>query len=131
MPDADTVWLIPLDELAASLERAGLEVTWQEDRSRAHRAMARALGRAFDADAEGIAAHIGRRALDDLFTSHRLWAEWLDQGRVRKLAVVASESSPTSAAGSGFEEGRRRCHSGRRARGRWAGEPGASLPGAR
>src|SRR4051795_2607187 len=28
MPDADTVWLTPLDELAASLERAGLAVTW-------------------------------------------------------------------------------------------------------
>ena len=37
MPDADTVWLTPLEELAASLERAGLVVTWQEDHSRAHR----------------------------------------------------------------------------------------------
>src|SRR5215203_2731387 len=43
MPDADTVWLSPLDEMAVSLERAGLVVTWQEDHSRAHRAMAQAL----------------------------------------------------------------------------------------
>ena len=38
MPDADTVWLTPLDEMAASLERAGLVVTWREDHSLAHRA---------------------------------------------------------------------------------------------
>src|SRR3954469_23845912 len=38
MPDADTVWLTPLGEMTASLERAGLVVTWQEDHSRAHRA---------------------------------------------------------------------------------------------
>src|SRR5215208_4547992 len=50
MPDADTVWLIPLDEMATSLERAGLVVTWQEDHTHAHRAMAQALANAFAAD---------------------------------------------------------------------------------
>src|SRR5215213_2758278 len=40
MPDADTVWPTPLDAMAASLERAGLAVTWHEDHSRAHRATA-------------------------------------------------------------------------------------------
>ena len=89
MPDADTVWLTPLDEMAASLERAGLVVTWQEDHSRAHRATAQALAGAFAADAEDIAAQIGRRALDELLAAHRLWIEWLDEGRVRKLALVA------------------------------------------
>ena len=89
MPDADTVWLTPLDELAASLERAGLVVTWQEDHSRAHRATAQALAGAFAADAADIAAQIGRRALDELLAAHRLWVEWLDEGRVRKLALVA------------------------------------------
>ncbi len=49
--DADTVWPAPLDEMAASLERAGLVVTWQEDHSRAHRATAQALADAFAADA--------------------------------------------------------------------------------
>ena len=89
MPDADTVWLTPLDALAASLERAGLVVTWQEDHSRAHRATAQALAGAFAADAAGIAAQIGRRALDELLAAHRLWVEWLAEGRVRKLALVA------------------------------------------
>jgi len=89
MPDDDTVWLTPLDEMAACLERAGLVVTWQEDHSRAHRAAAQALACAFSADAADIAAQIGRRALDELLAAHRLWIEWLDEGRVRKLALVA------------------------------------------
>jgi SAM-dependent methyltransferase len=89
MPDADTVWLTPLDEMVATLERAGLVVTWQEDHSRAHRATAQALADAFAADAEDIAAQIGRRALDELLAAHRLWIEWLDGGRVRKFALVA------------------------------------------
>jgi SAM-dependent methyltransferase len=89
MPDADTVWLTPLDDLAASLERAGLVIAWQEDHSRAHRATAQALADAFAAHAADIAAQIGRRALDELLAAHRLWIEWLGAGRVRKLALVA------------------------------------------
>jgi len=89
MPDAATVWLTPLDELAASLERAGLVLAWQEDHSRAHRGTAHALADAFAADVDDIAAQIGRRALDDLLAAHRLWIEWLDAGRVRKFALVA------------------------------------------
>jgi cyclopropane fatty-acyl-phospholipid synthase-like methyltransferase len=92
MPDADTVWLTPLDELAASLQRAGLVVTWREDHSEAHRATAQALADAFAADARDIAAQIGRRALDELLAAHRLWVEWLDEGRVRKLALVAERA---------------------------------------
>jgi hypothetical protein len=89
MPDADTVWPTPLDDLSGSLARAGLAVTWVEDHSRAHRAQALALADAFAADAAAIAAQVGRRALDDLLAAHRLWVEWLDTRRVRKLALVA------------------------------------------
>ena len=78
MPNAGTVWLTPLDELATSLERAGLAITWCEDHSRSHRATAQALADSY-----------ARRGLDDLLAAHRLWIEWLDAGRVRKLAVVA------------------------------------------
>jgi SAM-dependent methyltransferase len=88
MPDADTVWLTPLESITASLERAGLAVTGVEDHSGAHRATAAALTAAFVADAEEIAAQIGRRALDELLAAHRLWIDWLDAGRVRKLALV-------------------------------------------
>ena len=93
MPDADTVWLTPVADFVALLERAGLVVTRQEDHSGAHRATARALADAFAADAEAIAAQVGRRALDELLTAHRLWIEWLAAGRVRKLALVAERSA--------------------------------------
>jgi SAM-dependent methyltransferase len=93
MPDADTVWLIPLDELVGVLERAGLAVTWHEDHSRAHRATAQALVDAFVADAARIAAAVGHRALEELVAAHRLWIDWLGEGRVRKIALVAERAS--------------------------------------
>jgi SAM-dependent methyltransferase len=89
MPDADTVWLTPLDELHGLLARAGLVVRWQKDWSPSHRAVAESLTDAFAADAPAIASQIGRRALDELLTAHRLWSQWLASGRVRKIAVVA------------------------------------------
>jgi hypothetical protein len=51
--------------------------------------MAHARAGAFAAKAEDIVAHIGRRALDELLAAHRLWIDWLDEGRVRKFALVA------------------------------------------
>ncbi len=92
MPDADTVWLTPLVDMRALLERAGLVVRWQDDCSRSHRAVADSLAAAFAADAAAIAAQIGRRALDELIAAHRLWTEWLDAGRVRKYALVAQRA---------------------------------------
>ena len=92
MPDADTVWLIPLDEMLDGLEQAGLAVRWQEDFSRSHRAIADSLSNAFAADAAEIAAQIGRQALDELLAAHRLWSDWLQEGRVRKLALVAEKA---------------------------------------
>jgi SAM-dependent methyltransferase len=89
MPDADTVWLTPLDAVLALLADAGLAVTWQADHSAAHRATAAALTDAFAVDAPAISAVIGRPALDDLLAAHRLWVRWLGNGRVRKVAVVA------------------------------------------
>ena len=56
MPDADTVWLTPLPEMLACLERVGLAVGWQDDCSRSHRAVADSLIDAFAADAASIAA---------------------------------------------------------------------------
>jgi SAM-dependent methyltransferase len=89
MPDADTVWLTPLDEMHRVLARDGLVVRWQDDWSRSHRAVAESLTEAFAADATDIASRIGGRALDELVAAHRLWIEWLVTGRVRKIALVA------------------------------------------
>jgi SAM-dependent methyltransferase len=92
MPDADTVWLTPLPDMLASLERVGLSVRWQHDRSRSHRAVADSLIDAFAADAANIGAQIGGRALHELLAAHRLWSDWLRDGRVRKLAFVAEKT---------------------------------------
>jgi SAM-dependent methyltransferase len=99
MPDADTVWLSPLPEMLDQLERVGLVVRWQNDYSRSHRAVADALIEAFEADAINIAAHIGRRGLDELLAAHRLWSDWLRDGRVRKLALVAEKAPDAATAG--------------------------------
>jgi SAM-dependent methyltransferase len=91
MPDADTVWLTPLTEMLTCLEQAGLAVRWRDDRSRSHRAVADSLIDAFTADATDIAAQIGPRALAELLAAHRLWSDWLRDGRIRKIAVVAEK----------------------------------------
>jgi SAM-dependent methyltransferase len=88
MPNADTVWLTPLDEMHELLERVGLAVRWEEDWSESHRAVAESLAAAYGSDAASIASRIGRPALDELLASHRLWSEWLASGRARKFALV-------------------------------------------
>jgi SAM-dependent methyltransferase len=92
MPDADTVWLTPLQDMITCLGRVGLTLRWQEDCSCSHRAMADSLLNAFAADATEIAAQIGRPALQELLEAHRLWSRWLRAGRVRKLAMVAEKT---------------------------------------
>jgi SAM-dependent methyltransferase len=88
MPNSHTVWLTSLQELTESLDRAGLAVTWVEDHSSAHRATAQALADVYAA-----------RAMNGLVTSHRLWVDWLDSGRVRKLALVAAPRRAAAANG--------------------------------
>ena len=92
MPDADTVWLTPLQEMLTCLERVELVVRWQDDCSRFHRAVADSLINAFAVDATDIAAQIGGRALEELLAAHRLWSDWLREGRVRKIAFVAEKT---------------------------------------
>jgi SAM-dependent methyltransferase len=108
MPDADTVWLTPLREMLTWLERVGLIVRWRHDCSRSHRAVADSLFDAFTADATDIAAQIGRRALEELLTAHRLWSDWLREGRVRKIAFVAEKTEAPPATVSDVAASRRR-----------------------
>jgi SAM-dependent methyltransferase len=95
MPHADTVWLVPLQQLLSCLGRAGFAVRWQRDCTRAHQATVDALIDAFVADAAAIQTQLGAWALDELLAAHILWSDWLRSGRARKLAVVA-EKLPTS-----------------------------------
>jgi SAM-dependent methyltransferase len=92
MPDADTVWLIPIDEMLATLDRVGLVVDRQEDHTDSHAATAESLTAAFAADAVDVAAEIGDQALEELLRAHRLWSEWMRSGRVRKIALVAEKA---------------------------------------
>jgi SAM-dependent methyltransferase len=91
MPAADTVWPAELAELTDGLRRAGLAVTWQQEYSSAHHAVATALLRRYRADSAQIAGQIGAQATAELITSHQLWSDWLGSGRVRKFAMVAEK----------------------------------------
>ena len=70
MPAADTVWLIELAELTAVLRNAGLTVTWCQNRSSSHHAMATALLHSYRADSPQIVSEIGTQATAELITAH-------------------------------------------------------------
>jgi SAM-dependent methyltransferase len=91
MPAADTVWPIELAELTAVLRAAGLTVTWRQDYSSSHHAIATALLRCYQDDSQRVADEIGMQATVDLIAAHRLWRDWLGSGRVRKFAMVAEK----------------------------------------
>ncbi len=91
MPAADTVWPVELAKLTDVLRNAGLAVTWQQDYTSAHHAVATALLRSYRSDSAQIADQIGERAAAELITAHQLWHEWLGSGRVRKFAMVAEK----------------------------------------
>jgi hypothetical protein len=92
MPAADTVWLVELRQLMRVLGEVGLTVTWRKECTASHAATAAALLQSFCNDSVEIGRQIGKPALDELLTAHRLWAEWLSCGRVRKFAMVAEKS---------------------------------------
>jgi SAM-dependent methyltransferase len=91
MPAADTVWPIELAVLTGVLRDAGLAVTWRQEHSSAHHAIATALLRCYQADSPQIAGQIGKQATAELITAHQLWSDWLGSGRVRKFAMVAEK----------------------------------------
>jgi SAM-dependent methyltransferase len=91
MPASDSVWPVELAELTSVLRDAGLTVTWQEEYSSSHHAMATALLRCYRADSAQVASQIGTQATAELITAHQLWSDWLGSGRVRKFAMVAEK----------------------------------------
>jgi SAM-dependent methyltransferase len=89
MPGADTVWPIELAKLTGVLREAGLTVTWRQEHSSSHHAIATALLRCYQADSPQLVNQIGAQATAELITAHQLWRNWLGSGRVRKFAMVA------------------------------------------
>jgi hypothetical protein len=68
-----------------------LAVTWRQEHSSSHHAIAAALLRCYRADSPQIAGQIGPQATAELITAHQLWSDWLGSGRVRKFAIVAEK----------------------------------------
>jgi hypothetical protein len=93
MPEADTVWPIPLTELVLCLAKVGLAVGWMRECTRAHLLVANALIVALESERSAIAADVGETVVDDLLNGHRLWSSWLTSGRIRKFAVVAARTN--------------------------------------
>jgi ubiquinone/menaquinone biosynthesis C-methylase UbiE len=91
MPDADTVWLIELDDWRRLLHEVGFKVTWEEECTISHHATATALLQAFRAESATVSQHVGSQALAELITAHELWTDWLGGGRVRKFAQVVEK----------------------------------------
>jgi SAM-dependent methyltransferase len=91
MPGADTVWPIELAELTGVLRDAGLAVTWRQEHSSSHHAIATALLHCYRVDSPQIAGQIGTQATAELITAHQLWSDWLSSGRVRKFAMIAEK----------------------------------------
>jgi ubiquinone/menaquinone biosynthesis C-methylase UbiE len=91
MPAADTVWPIELAELTDVLRNAGMIVTWRQEYSSSHHAIATALLRCYRAHAPQIAEQIGTQATAELITAHQLWSDWLGSGRMRKFAMIAEK----------------------------------------
>lgn len=89
MPDAETVWLVPLPEMVSELTAAGLRVTERLECTDSHREVAQRLHDAFVADANSISERLGVDGLESLLAAHRLWIDWLGRGRVRKFVLVA------------------------------------------
>jgi SAM-dependent methyltransferase len=94
MPAGDTVWLTPLANLRSDLERAGLRVRWCVETSHAHRVTVDALVASYASTGTHLRGVAEDAVVDDLVASHRLWARWLCEGRVRKFAVVAEKVAP-------------------------------------
>lgn len=89
MPQSDTVWPVPLPEFEADLAAAGLEVVGVRDDSPAHATVAAALAEQFTRRRRELAAELGEDVVDGLIASHRLWADWIAAGRIRKVALLA------------------------------------------
>ncbi len=87
MPDAETVWLTPVDSLLTELRAAGLRARYVCETTDAH---ARAVARLLHAYAAvPTEAPDAAEAATHLLRGHRLWWQWMRSGRVRTFAVVA------------------------------------------
>jgi hypothetical protein len=88
MPHSDTTWLVSLEDMVDMLWAAGLCPQRVEDHSQQHWDIVVRLVRAFELQAAPLQQELGGQAYHDLLRAHQLWAQWLQSGRVRKLALL-------------------------------------------
>lgn len=96
MPGSGTVRPVTLADLGSALDGAGLRTVWRQDWTEVHEAVARALAASYANLLATMPAGRDRDAVAALVDSHRLWAEWLGAGRIRKLAVVTERGDVRS-----------------------------------
>jgi SAM-dependent methyltransferase len=92
IPEGDRIWVLPEARFLDMLEGAGFHLTRREDHTAAHADVAFRLLRAYRAHRREIEAQLGQEGYEALVVSHERWVRWLDDGRVRKLALVATRT---------------------------------------
>lgn len=90
MPDADTVYPVPLGTFVTDLRHGGFAVTWQREATDDQATVAAALLAEFESRAAPISDRIGARASAELVLAHRLWVSWLRAERVRAIELTAT-----------------------------------------
>lgn len=71
------------------LSKTGFRVCSKEDHSCSHARVARRVAEALRRNHTSPATAVGRETYDGLISAREQWTEWLADGRVRKLAIVA------------------------------------------
>ena len=74
-----------------------MRIVWQEAWSRSHADTARALAASYANLLVTVPPGPDRDVVVALLDSHRVWAEWLRAGRIRKFAVVAERVAAATA----------------------------------
>ena len=92
LPGGDQVWFTPEPEFRDLLAEAGFRVTWSRDLTAGHAGRTRRLAEAFGPERAAIVEAMGEPFWAAIVAQHRTFATWLEQGRLRKVAIVAERA---------------------------------------
>ncbi len=89
MPNASTVWPVPLPDLLGMLGDAGLKVGSCLEETPSQLGVVSSLLAAFTRHAPRLCDELATGFVYDLLASHALWRDWMAAGRIRKFSIVA------------------------------------------
>ncbi len=89
MPESSTVCLIPQVAMNQVLGACGFRPLYTQNLTSAHARVAEKLWSGYSQHRASLERAMGAKGTARLIDSHRLWADWLTSGRVRKFGVVA------------------------------------------